>query len=38
MSNYYQQFKKDVVKDILGLILIWLCFIGFCMWMFYIFR
>ena len=38
MTNYYKQFKRDVVKDIISLILIWLTFIGFVVWMVYMFK
>ena len=38
MNNYYKQFKKDLIKDILGLIWIGIFFVGFCVGMFYVFK
>lgn len=38
MTNYYKQFKKDLIKDILGLIWVGIFFVGFCVWMIYMFK
>lgn len=32
MTNYYEQIKKDIVKDIISLILIGITSLGICAW------
>ena len=36
MTNYYEKMKKDIVKDLISLILIGIASLGICAWFIYL--